>query len=84
MKRSGAIAGWCGMVLIHGSTMPTIALNLIGATNELPPLSMVVMLFFGLGLFLWYSIVQRDLIYFISNSIGFAGQACLLAMHFLQ
>ena len=82
IKRSGTIAGWCGLVLIHGSTAPTIYLNLTGATQELPPLSMMLMLFFGLGLFLWNSIVIRNLIYFVSNLIGVAGQSCLLALHF--
>ena len=80
--RGGKAAGWIGMVLIHGSTMPTIFLRLAGDTvAPLPPLSMVLMLFFGLSLFLYYAIARRDLIYFVSNLIGALGQAVLLWMH---
>ena len=81
--KGGKAAGWIGMVLIHGSTMPTIALRLVDDSAPLPPLSMVLMLFFGLSLFLYYAIARRDLIYFVSNLIGALGQAALLWMHLL-
>ena len=78
--RKGELAGWCGMFLIHGATIPVTMSNILGYSNKLPPLSMVLLVWAGLALFLWRAIEQKDLLYIVSNSIGFALNSVLLAI----
>lgn len=74
------LAGWVGMVLIHGATVPTTVSNILGLSNELPPLSMVLLVWAGLALFLWRAIERKDTLYTVSNAFGFALNSVLLAL----
>lgn len=74
------IGGWAGMCLIHGATLPTTLGVILGYSSELPPLSMVLLVWIGLLLFLWRAIADKDALYVVSNSIGFALNSVLLAL----
>lgn len=74
------IGGWVGMCLIHGATVPVTLSVILGLSNELPPLSMVLLVWAGLALFLWRAIAQSDLLYIVSNAIGFTLNSVLLAL----
>ena len=74
------IAGWAGIVLIQGATIPLTLGNILGYTKTLPPLSMVLMVWAGLGLFLWRSIEHKDRLSIVSNSVGFLLNSLLLAI----
>ena len=70
-KLAGEIGGYAGMVLLQGATLPSIVGCILNpATADLPPLSMVLMVWVGLLLYLIRAIVQRDKLYMISNGIG--------------
>lgn len=65
------IGGYAGMVLLQGATLPSIISAIINpATANLPPLSMVLMVWIGLLLYLARAYAQRDFLYIISNGIG--------------
>lgn len=68
------------MCLIHGSTIPTTLSLVLGFSNNLPPLSMVLLVWTGLGLFLFNAIKQHNTLYIASNSIGFFLNTILLAL----
>ena len=74
------IAGWLAMVMLHSNTMPTTIGIIMGKNMVLPPLSMVLLTWFGLALYLWRAIYQRDTLYMVSNGIGFALNSILLAI----
>lgn len=70
-KLIGEIGGYAGMVLLQAATLPAIIGAIVNpATADLPPLSMVLMVWIGLLLYLVRAIVQRDMLYIISNGIG--------------
>jgi len=75
------LCGWVGMLLIHGSTMPLTIRAIFFDSVSLPPLDMVVMLWAGLALFNIRAIIQRDAVYFASNTIGFILQSIVLYLH---
>jgi hypothetical protein len=75
--------GWIGMCLIHGATLPITIGNVLGWTKNLPPLSMVLMIWAGLVLYLWRAVATQDRLHIVSNSIGFIFQSVLLALIFL-
>lgn len=79
-KKIFEIGGYIGMVLIHGATMPTLINRLGDPLSALPPLSMVIMIWLGLALFLARAISQNDKLYTISNAYGFFMQSLLLAL----
>ena len=78
IKRLGAISGWIGMVLIQSATIPTIINRIFDPTVAMPPLNMVLLIWGGLFLFLIRAVIQKDMLYIISNSVGFFFQSVLL------
>jgi hypothetical protein len=74
------LGGWLGMCLIHGATIPVTVGNIMGYSNSLPPLSMVLLVWSGLALFLWRAIARQDFLYTVSNAVGFVLNSVLLAI----
>jgi uncharacterized membrane protein YdjX (TVP38/TMEM64 family) len=72
--------GYMGLILIHSSTFPTIISNIVGTSTELPPLNMVLLLFFGLSFYLVDAIKKGLIVYIISNLIGIFSQLALLSI----
>lgn len=77
---SKRFAGWLGMVLIHGATVPVSLRAIFGTATALPPLEMVLMVWGGLTLFLLNAVANRNTLYIVSNGVGFALQSVLLAI----
>tara|TARA_B100000287_G_scaffold59635_1_gene52289 strand:- start:263 stop:529 length:267 start_codon:yes stop_codon:yes gene_type:complete len=80
IKKVSEFGGWIGMILIHGATIPTTMSVILGYSSELPPLSMVLLVWTGLFLFLLRAIVIKDTLYIVSNAIGFFFNTILLAL----
>ena len=80
IKKLGALSGWIGMILIHGATLPTTLGVILGYSDKVPPISMVMLVWTGLMLFLFRAIVQKDTLYIVSNSLGFFFNSILLAL----
>ena len=74
----GEIGGWLGMILIHGATLPTSISVIAGWSTHVPPLDMVLMIWLGLGCFLIRSVTNFDMLYLVSNCVGFTAQSVLL------
>ena len=73
--------GWIGVVLLQGATLPAMITRLTGgAETTLPPLSMVLMVWTGLGFYLARAIRHNDVVYIVSNGIGMFLNSALLAM----
>ena len=68
------------MLLIHGATLPTTLSVILGYSTNLPPASMVLLVWTGLFLFLIRAVAQNDKLYIVSNAIGFFFNSILLAL----
>ena len=77
-KKFAEVGGWFGMLLIHGATLPVTLGVIMGFSNHLPPLSMVVMVWAGLALFFCRALARFDYLYLVSNGVGFTFQSVLL------
>ena len=75
-----SLTGWIGMVLIHSATLPTTIAVILGNNTNLPPISMILLVWSGLFLFFIRSVIQKDLVYMVSNAVGFFFQSILLAL----
>ena len=84
MKKSekiiGNVSGWAGMVCIQSATLPVTYKILIGESTHVPPISMVLMVWIGLVLYLVRAVIQKDTIHIVSNLIGFITQSTLMAL----
>lgn len=74
------IGGWIGMVLIHGATIPTSIAVIMGWSDHVPPLDMVLMIWTGLVLFFFRALARFDWLYLISNGAGLVIQSVLLGV----
>jgi hypothetical protein len=72
--------GYLGIGLIQGSTLPSLVGVAAGWSTDLPPLSMVLMVWVGLALFLARSIYNRQTLYIVSEGVGIVLQSILLAI----
>lgn len=78
--KAAEIGGWVGMVLIHSATIPAIVGKIMGWSEDLPPLSMVLLIWSGLFLFLIRAVARKDWLYTVSNSVGFFLNSILLSI----
>jgi hypothetical protein len=80
IKKLTDFSGWIGMLLIHGATLPTTISVILGYSTALPPVSMVLLIWSGLFLFLVSAIANKNTLYIVSNSVGFFFQSILLIL----
>ena len=71
--------GWAGMLFVQAATLPTTIAYLLGYSDRLPPLSMVLFVWVGLALYFVRAYYQRDVLYMVSNGFGFFVNTILLA-----
>ena len=83
-NKIASVTGWLGLALIHGSTLPTIVGSLVSGTRPDIPLSMVILIWTGLFLFLVNSVIRKDWLYMASNGIGFACQSIMMMLVVLR
>jgi lipid-A-disaccharide synthase-like uncharacterized protein len=74
------IFGYIGLILIHTSTFPSIISAIVGNNPNLPPLSMILLIFFGLSFYLIDAVKKGLTVYIISNAIGIFSQLALLSI----
>ncbi len=79
-ERNAEIGGYIGMGLIHAATLPTSVSVIMGWSDNLPPLSMVLLVWLGLILFFIRALVRFDWLYLISNGVGFVANSILLIL----
>lgn len=79
-KKGAEIGGYTGMAAIHGATLPTSIGVIMDWSTNLPPLSMVLLVWIGLILFFIRALVRFDWLYLISNGIGLIANSVLLIL----
>ncbi len=73
------LAGWVGMALLQGASIPALLDSLSGAA-DLPPLSMTCLTWLGLTLYLWNAINQRNTLYIVGNCIGLTLNSIMIGL----
>jgi len=73
-------AGWVGMILVQCATVPTAVSNIMGWSDKLPPLSMILLVWLGLMCYFVRAYANRDRLYMVSNGVGFFLNTILLAL----
>ena len=77
---SSEAVGWLAIILVHCATVPSILSLILGLSDKLPSLDVVMFAWGGLLLLFVKSLIQRDMLNIITIGFGFFIQAFLLAL----
>lgn len=77
---SAEAVGWLAIVLIHCATIPSVFSLIIGMSDRLPSLDVVMFMWTGLLLLFIRSLINKDTLNIITIGFGFFIHAFLLAL----
>ena len=77
---SAEAVGWLAIVFVHCATIPSVLSLMIGLSDKLPSLDVVLFLWGGLLLMFIKSLIQRDMLLIITICLVFFVQSFLLAL----
>ena len=77
---SGHTLGWIAVVLMHCAFVPNILAVLMGISDKLPSVDVVLFVWSGLLLFFLRATIVKDTLNVVTGGIGFFIQATLLAL----
>ena len=72
--------GWLAIVLVHCATIPSVLSLILGMSDKLPSLDVVLFAWSGLLLLFVKSLISKDTLNIITIGFGFFIQALLLAL----
>jgi hypothetical protein len=77
---SAEAIGWLAVVLIHCATIPSVVSLMMGMSDKLPSLDVVLFAWGGLLLLFFRALIIKDMLNIITIGLGFFVQAFLLAL----
>lgn len=77
---SSETVGWLAVLFLHCATIPSLVGILMGVSDKLPTLDVVLFLWTGLLLLFVKALINRDMLNILTISGGFIVQAGLLGM----
>jgi hypothetical protein len=77
---SSETVGWLAILFIHCATIPSILGLLLGVSDKLPSIDVVIFLWFSLMLLFIKSLINKDTLNIVTISVGFMVQASLLGL----
>ena len=76
--------GWTALLTLHAVTIPTLVGLMTGLSDKTPPIDMVLILWVGLALFYFKSILEKNIVSIIIIGLGFIAQSVLMALVFFK
>ena len=77
---SAEAVGWLAIVFIHCATIPSVLSLIMGMSDRLPSLDVVMFAWGGLLLMFIRALIVKDMLNIITIGVGFFIQAFLLAL----
>lgn len=77
---SAETIGWFAAILLHGATIPPILGLMMGLSDRLPSIDVVMFVWTGLVLLFLKALISKDMLNVITIGVGFIIQAGLLGM----
>lgn len=79
-KMSAETLGWLGIILCHLASVPTLMAVLVGLTDKLPPVDLMLFVWASLLMMFFKALIERNILYIATICIGFAAQTVLMAL----
>jgi hypothetical protein len=72
--------GWIAIVMLHFSSVPTLWAVLIGQSDKLPNLDLMIFIWAALTTLFVKALLEKDRLYIATIAIGFVAQTLLMGM----
>jgi len=80
---AGAFA-WLAVIFLHSATVPSLLAIMAGLSDDMLPVEMVLLTWFGLAMLFLQAVTQRNFLQIVTISVGFMLQAGLMALIFFR
>lgn len=76
--------GWMANIIIHASTVPTFIAVMMGLTDRMPSLDIILLVWGGLTLLFFRAVIAKDMLNVATIGFGFIIQATMMALIFFK
>lgn len=81
-KATADTFAWFSILVFNAAIIPTLVSVMAGHTGKMPPMDIVLMIWFGLILFFVRSVILKDMLMTVTIGVGFAVQSILMGVIF--
>ncbi len=79
-KMSAHTLGWVTIILLHLSSMPTLLAVLVGKSDKLPPVDIMLFVWSALITLFFKALIERNFLYIATICIGFVAQTVVMSL----
>lgn len=79
-KISADTLGWLAIVLCHFAAVPTLIAVLMGQSDKLPPVDIMIFVWTALVMMFVKALIDNKKLYIATISLGFAAQTMLMGL----
>jgi hypothetical protein len=72
--------GWISIVLCHFAAVPTLLAVLMGQTDKLPPVDLMIFIWASLITMFFKSLIERNFLYVATICMGFCAQTVIMSL----
>ena len=77
---TGNTLGWVTIILLHLASVPTLLSVLVGQSDRLPPVDLMIFVWAALTTLFFKSLIERNWTYIATICVGFIGQTLLMGL----
>ena len=79
-KVSAHTLGWLTIVMLHLSAVPTLIAVLLGQSDKLPPVDLMIFVWSALITLFFKALIERNFLYIATICLGFAAHTVLMSL----
>jgi hypothetical protein len=79
-KVTGHTLGWVTILMLHLASVPTLMAVLLGQSDKLPPVDLMVFVWSALTTLFFKSLIERNYLYVSTICVGFIGQTLIMGL----
>lgn len=76
--------GWMAVIIIHAATLPTFLAVMMGLSDRMPPVDVILLVWGGLALMFFRAVLLKDMLNVATIGFGFILQAAMMALIFFK
>lgn len=72
--------GWVTILLLHLASVPTLVSVLVGQSDRLPPVDLMVFVWAALTSLFFKALIEKNFLYMSTIAVGFIGQTLMMGL----
>lgn len=77
---TGNTLGWITIILLHLASIPTLMAVLLGQSDKLPPVDLMVFVWSALVTLFFKSLIEKNFAYIATICLGFVAQTLIMGI----